>query len=255
MKMLCFALALLFALSTPGFAEVLPPMLVPPTSPSESAPASPDNHLAGKIIGVNAGHQRYENTKTEPIAPGSRIRKPKCAQGTRGRKTRTPEFKVTLDIALQLRDALQARGAIVVMAREGHNVNISNAQRAKIFNAASADLAIHLHCDAAANGVQGAKMYAPAARYTTKSINKQSLQAGNYVLRAMCGQTGAKKRGLNSATRFASLNYTKVPSMLFEMGFLSDAKEEKRLLNRRYQQNIVAGIVEGMDQYFAALES
>ena len=218
-----------------------------------SAEELPLSSLNGKIIGVNAGHQKYANNKKEPIAPGSKKKKAKCTYGTGGKKTKANEYNVNLQIALKLRDTLVARGAIVVMSRESNNVNISNATRAKRFNAANADMAIHLHCDSAGSGVRGARIYAPS-KYVKKSIRKESYKAAKLVLKHMRQRTGAKSRGAHKSAGFTSLNYAKQPTMLFEMGYLSNAKEEKKLVSSAYQQKIAEGIADGMERYFDSLQ-
>ena len=52
-------------------------------------------------IAIDAGHQGKGNSKTEPIGPGAKMRKPKVAYGTQGVKTKVPESKLTLQIALK----------------------------------------------------------------------------------------------------------------------------------------------------------
>ena len=81
-------------------------------------------------IAIDAGHQGKGNSKTEPIGPGAKMRKPKVAYGTQGVKTKVPESKLTLQIALKLEKELKKRGYDVYMIRRKQNVNISNKQRA-----------------------------------------------------------------------------------------------------------------------------
>ena len=80
-------------------------------------------------IAIDAGHQGKGNSKTEPIGPGAKMRKPKVAYGTQGVKTKVPESKLTLQIALKLEKELKKRGYDVYMIRRKQNVNISNKQR------------------------------------------------------------------------------------------------------------------------------
>ena len=81
-------------------------------------------------IAIDARHQGKGNGKTEPIGPGAKMRKPKVAYGTQGVKTKVPESKLTLQIALKLEKELKKRGYDVYMIRRKQNVNISNEQRA-----------------------------------------------------------------------------------------------------------------------------
>lgn len=61
-------------------------------------------------IAIDAGHQRKGNSRTEPIGPGAKTRKTKVAYGTQGVKTKVPESKLTLQIALKLEKELKKRG-------------------------------------------------------------------------------------------------------------------------------------------------
>ena len=76
------------------------------------------------------------------MAPGSKETKQKVAGGCRGVKSGVYEYEVNLNVGLLLRDLLQEAGATVVMTHEVLDVNISNSQRAQMFNEAKVDLGI-----------------------------------------------------------------------------------------------------------------
>ena len=239
MKKSLIALLLLIVFCAPALAEDVP-----------------EGPLVGRVIGIDPGHQRKADARREPIGPGARTTKYRCSEGTWGRESGVGEYKVVLAYGLALRDALTSRGATVVMARETNDVSISNAERTKMFNAVGADLAIHLHCDAATSRApHGATMYYPNTRYVSKETSVLSKHAGKFIFDRMLAKTGAMSRGLRATSTFTTLNYADMPSLLFEMGFLTNAKEERRLLNAQYQQLVIDAIVEGMEAYFVALDA
>ena len=123
-------------------------------------------------IAIDAGHQGKGNSKTEPIGPGAKMRKPKVAYGTQGVKTKVPESKLTLQIALKLEKELKKRGYDVYMIRRKQNVNISNKQRAIRANKSGADICIRLHADAASANVRGVSVLYPSQQnpYVAKRV-------------------------------------------------------------------------------------
>jgi N-acetylmuramoyl-L-alanine amidase len=89
-------------------------------------------------IVVDPGHNSRANPATEPIGPGSRVRKIKDGGGTSGVATHTPESVVNLQIALRLRKLLQADGYCVTMTRTRQTgVSMGNIARARIANRGS----------------------------------------------------------------------------------------------------------------------
>ena len=49
---------------------------------------------------------------------------------------------------------------------------------------------------------------------------------------------------------FAVLKAPDIPSVLVELGFLTNPKEEKLLLDDDYQRDVIKALVKGIDSYF-----
>ena len=122
----------------------------PPEEPA------PQPHEAWLIV-IDPGHQSHGNYDTEPLGPGSAETKAKVASGTSGVRTGISEYVTDLEIALKLRDALEAEGCTVYMTREVNEIDISNLERAEMMNELGVDLVLRIHCDGAtdksANGI------------------------------------------------------------------------------------------------------
>lgn len=207
--------------------------------------------LSGIVIGIDPGHQAKGNSATEPQAPDSSVKKAKVSSGADGKNTGTPEYKITLAVGLKLRDLLEENGAEVVMTRESSDVDISNKQRAQLFNDAGVDLAVRLHCDGVDDSsVHGALMLVPSGPYT-EGIAGQSRAAGEAILSAFVDETGAKNRGISERDDQTGFNWSSVPVCNMEMGCLSNGNEEELLISDDYQQKCAQGVLQGILDYFA----
>jgi len=199
---------------------------------------------------IDQGHQGQGDSSLEPEGPGSSVRKPKVADGAQGVVTRVPESQVNLEIALKLQKALEARGVTVKMVRTTQNVNISNSERAAIANDANAALFIRLHCDGIGNSsTHGFSTLVPASNRWTGPIVAQSRKAAGYVHRAAIAASGASDRGIVSRGDLSGFNWSKVPTILPEMGFLSNPAEDRKLNTPAYQEQLASGMADGIVQY------
>lgn len=207
--------------------------------------------LKGKVICIDAGHQNKANYKTEPVAPGSKVMKAKTSSGTSGISTKTPEYKLNLEVALLLQEELEAMGAEVVMTRTENDVSISNIERAEIANKANACLTIRIHADGSGNNkVNGISMQIPGGKYLKdKNLISESENAGKVVLDAVVKSTGAKSGGLVVRNDLTGFNWSKVPVILIEMGFMTNREEDRKLGTKEYKAKIVSGIAEGIRKY------
>ena len=203
--------------------------------------------LDGVKIGIDPGHQAKADPSRETIAPNSRTTKAKVSSGTAGVVSRTPEHVINLQIGLKLRDALEALGAEVYMTRTTADVNISNQQRAKMMNELGVDLVLRLHCDGATDrSANGIGMFVRA----TGEKQEESEAAAKVLLEAMSEATGAKARGVFLRDTYTMNNWSIVPCILVEMGYMSNPEEDEKLNDPAYQDLLVQGMVEGIARYF-----
>ncbi|BBH27351.1 N-acetylmuramoyl-L-alanine amidase [Intestinibaculum porci] len=207
----------------------------------------------GRTICIDAGHQRYGNNALEAIGPGSSIRKPKVTSGTEGKYTHKAESEVNLETAKKLKSILISRGYKVVMVRESQDVNISNIQRAEIANKSNADLAIRIHCDGSGNSaLHGYFILTPSSsnRFLSSSIVNSSLRLTKCLLPAIQKATGANNRGISYRDDLTGTNWSKVPTVLVEMGEMSNKQEDYALSTPAYQEKMATGMANGIDDYF-----
>ena len=203
------------------------------------------------VVCLDPGHQTKGNPALEEIAPNSDKKKAKVTTGTRGVVTKKYESELMLEIALKLKTSLESKGYEVIMTRTKNDVDISNKARAIFVNDNKADIYIRLHADGSENkNAAGASVLtsSPKNKYT-KKVQKESEEFSKILLEEYVKATGAKNRGLIYRDDLTGTNWATVPNTLIELGFMSNAEEDKKLSEKDYQDKIVKGLVNGIDRY------
>ena len=162
------------------------------------------------------------------------------------------EEQLNLMVGLQLRDALEGLGAEVVMTREVSEITISGIERCEIANEAEADVAIHIHADGTNDpSLHGVSVLVPAADLLgTPSILDESARLGELMVDAVATETGAKNRGTVPRSDMTAFNFSEVPSVLIEMGFMTNPEEDALLETPEYQAKIVTGMANSLLQWY-----
>ena len=214
------------------------------------------NPRKGYLIAIDAGHQAQGNSEKEPIGPGATESKAKVAGGTRGVVTGIPEYELTLQVSLKLRDALEEKGYQVLTIRETNDVNISNAERATVANEAGANAFIRIHADGSESSSAAGMMticQTPSNPYNGE-LYQQSRALADCILNQTAAATGGVKRNVWETDTMSGINWAKVPTTILEMGFMTNPSEDQQMASEDYQMKIVEGIVKGMDAFFGIEE-
>lgn len=204
-----------------------------------------------KIIGIDPGHQSRGDSHKEPNGPGSSVKKAKVAGGTSGTATRKAEYQLTLEVAQKLEKELWNRGYQVVLTRNKNRVNISNKKRAELINKSGADICIRIHADGAGSSARGATVLCPSSRnrYVGK-LHKKSKKLSQSLINAYCKKTGIRNRGISYRDDLTGTNWSSVPVALLEMGFMTNAREDRYMSSKEGQKSMVQGMANGIDAYF-----
>ena len=205
------------------------------------------------LIVIDPGHQQYGNSEQEPVGPGASETKAKVSGGTRGTATGVPEYELTLDIGLQLRDELEARGYKVIMVRETNEVDISNSERAAVANEADADAFIRIHANGSDNhGVTGAMTICqtPGNAYNG-NLYEESRRLADCVLNAYTQKTGIDCEYVWETDSMSGINWAQVPVTIIEMGYMTNADEDLLMQDPQFQEKMTDGIADGIDAYMA----
>ncbi len=200
------------------------------------------------------------------------------------------EKDVVLQIAMQLRDRLNAKPGVRVLMTRDDDFFVPLAERVAKAQRVQADLFVSIHADAFLTpDARGASVFAlssnghgssAAARWMAQRENaadsvggvntrvrdtqvlramldmsttaqiKDSLRVGGEVLDRM-GRVGKLHRGHVEQASFAVLKAPDIPSILVETAFISNPQEEDRLRDADYQKKLVEAVFAGIERYFA----
>jgi N-acetylmuramoyl-L-alanine amidase len=183
---------------------------------------APELTLKGMTIGIDAGHG---GSAPGAISP-----------------TGIEEKNVNLSIVKELKKQLEAKGAKVVLSRP-RDMDITMAERKKVFNDANIDLMVSIHNNAGGSAItpMGTSTY-------YKNIANRDL--ANCLLVRML-ELGVPNYGLVGNFNFSLCQPTEYPSALVECLFMSSLPDEEKLADSAYHKTIAAKVVLGLEDYLA----
>jgi N-acetylmuramoyl-L-alanine amidase len=200
------------------------------------------------VVVIDPGHDLRANSETEPIGPGSSTRKIKDGGGTRGVVSGLTEAELNLRVALRLRPLLERAGVRVVMTRTRNDgVSMGNIARARIANRSGAALFLRIHADGSTDpSSRGTHVLYPALRRGwTDDVYAASKRAAFIVQADLVRALGFPDRGIQERSDFTGFNWSNVPVILVEMGFMTNRTDDRLLATAAYQQRAVVGLCRG----------
>jgi N-acetylmuramoyl-L-alanine amidase len=204
------------------------------------------------VVVIDPGHDLRANSGTEPIGPGSATRKIKDGGGTRGVVSGLSEAALNLRVALLLRPLLARAGVRVVMTRTRNaGPSMGNIARARIANRADARLFLRIHADGSPDpSARGSHTLYPALRHGwTDDVYARSRRAARIVQSEMVRALGFPDRGLQERSDFTGFNWSDVPVILVELGFMTNPTDDRLLATAAYQRRAALGLCRGTLSY------
>ncbi|MCL6589447.1 MAG: N-acetylmuramoyl-L-alanine amidase family protein [Firmicutes bacterium] len=177
--------------------------------------------LIGKRIIVDAGHGGID------FGASGR-------QGTR-------EKNINLEVALRLKDLLEGAGAVVFMTRPDDTF-ISLYERPYQANYLAGDLFISVHTNNHPDrSVKGIEVFYYPGR-------PESQRLARNILESLTHFTGFNSLGVKTED-FVVIRETQMPSILLELGFLSNFQEESIIMAQGFKETAAWAIFQGILNY------
>ena len=205
------------------------------------------------VVVLDPGHTGVVAGGYEPLGPGSSEMKAKDTSGTEGIATGVAEYQLTLKVAKQLSTALKKQGCKVVMTRTNSKNPLSCIQRAKAANRAKADAYLRIHANGSSNSSTNGAMTICVTKnncFVSSKLYKKSYALSQSVLNAYVKATGCHKEYIWQTDTMTGNNWSKVPTTLIEMGYMSNPTEDRKMQTKAYQKKMVKGMAEGIKAYF-----
>ncbi|MDP4117967.1 MAG: N-acetylmuramoyl-L-alanine amidase [Bacillota bacterium] len=153
----------------------------------------------------------------------------------------TKESDIVLKVGLALKSILENMGITVEMTRNTDE-KVTLASRTEAANKAGADLYISIHCNgSAASGAHGTEVYSYPGNTNGEILAKK-------VLEHICNDIGTTSRGAKQEN-FAVLRLSDMPAILVESAFITNADEEKMMLETGFNIKMANAIAKGISSY------
>jgi N-acetylmuramoyl-L-alanine amidase len=219
--------------------------------PAGGAPAAAAKPLAGKVVGIDPGHNGLNYTDPAYIDHLIWNGREWETCNTTGTATDSgyTEARFNFRVALFLRADLRRDGARVVMTRHNnHGIGPCVNQRAAIINRAHPDVAIDIHADSGPVSGRGFAVLEPVSDGPNDKVIGSSERFGRDVRRALLAGTSMPEStydgvdGIKPRDNLAGLNLTRVPEVLIECGNMANSTDARLLTSARFQRRIASAL-------------
>jgi len=157
----------------------------------------------------------------------------------------TLESVLVRELGLKLTAKLMNNHEILIIRPNDEYVPL--AERCNQANNYGADIVVSLHANASANsnasGIE--TLYYETKTYTSKKGKKLASE----VQERLIHRSKAKDRGIKPRGDLYVLENVSPPAILIEVGFITNKQEEEKLHKKKYQEQLIEAIYEGVNNY------
>jgi N-acetylmuramoyl-L-alanine amidase len=224
----------------------------------ESSGAVIAKPLAGKVIGIDPGHNGRNYTDTAYIDHQIWNGREYEACNTTGTETDGgyTEAQFNWNVATYLVADLKAEGAKIVLTRHSNDgVGPCVNERAAIMNRAHVNVAVAIHGDGAPAGGHGFTILEPVADGINNHVIGPSYRFAKDLRTSFKADTGMPYStydgvdALQPRDDLAGENLTTVPYALIECGNMRNATDARLQVSSAFQRKAAAGIAAGITQF------
>jgi N-acetylmuramoyl-L-alanine amidase len=155
------------------------------------------------------------------------------------------EKDANLGTALLVKSELEKAGAIVTLTR-ATDIFLELSERTDIANLSDADAFISIHSDSYSTTSTGTTTYFNS---TVNFNGPRSRQLGQSVQQNLIDNLSTYNRGVKEQEFYVN-RMNELPSILVEMAYISNPKEESLLRSNDFRQKVAIGITQGLQAYF-----
>ena len=197
-----------------------------------------------EIVPVIPDPPTYKPTRTVYIDPGHGGSDPGAIHTDEDGKI-WKESDINLGVSLMVRDILKENNVKVLMSRD-EDKTVELLERPADANEKQATLFVSIHTNSfytdAPYGLETLGTLEFSATYA--GITDKNLAEN--IHKAVIKETKAYNRGVKDSTTLAVLRHSVMPSVLIEVGFISNTEEREKLFSDDYRKKLAKGIAEGI---------
>ena len=150
------------------------------------------------------------------------------------------EKDITLDVAKRVEKLLKQKGYSVIMTRDD-DTYVSLQDRVSISENANPDIFVSIHVNSSVRPeITGVE---------THYYHQESIALAQTVHSSLASAVQSPNRGLFKS-KFYVINHTTSPSILVEIGFISNSEERVQLVGEKRKQATAKAIADGVQNYF-----
>jgi N-acetylmuramoyl-L-alanine amidase len=191
--------------------------------------------LKGQVVFLDPGHGGTDDGAVYPYSESSEVK----------------EKDLNLAIAIRLAELLQQSGMQVVMTRQDDST-VQLDERVEMVNGSQAALLVSIHQDshpdASNNGTN--TIYYSSDKMSENEVASE--KAAQVIQANLMKHLDTQDRGTSQA-KFRMLSDTQVPSIITNIGYLSNESDRELLLNPDFQQKAALALHDGITEVLAEM--